>query len=845
MEDGRDRARRDYAGGSGGRRAAVRDGDERADDVLARFGLLEPEAGGRRRRPDDAAGPPPAAANGSPRRHRAPDDSPVERTGGRRRRPEPDEPRPPAPEADGGRRRRADGPAIEATGGRRRADAPPVAGGGRRRAPDTDEPRSAVETTGGRRRRPEVDSWPATEDRPAGRRRAPEPDTARPVESTGGRRRRDDAAPPVESTGGRRRRPEPVDDGPQPGGRRRRPEAPPARHAPPGPHVDDLGGRGAGGTGNFLDESTARGRAALESSGALQRTQAVSPGWVRANDRSNGAEATTRLSARTSRHTAPNAKVPPAGRRAAFADPATTALPARRREQPDGPGADRRSRPEPSADDRENGAQRVARIDETLTRLTAAHAGLALISDRHLEQDDEPLPRPRFTPLRLLCLALVVVVLGAAGAGYATRAWLGKVVPTVSALDTRSSAVVDAAAQAGSKNVLVVAGERETIPGTGSNDATTFAIAHVPAGGGSVTVLSLPSTLEINRPPCERFDPISREYTTQLVPAEKGTKLASALGVGGPRCATRVVQQLTGLSITSYVGIDLDELARLVDAVGGVGLCLTRPVVDQSLGPIVAQPGTQRLGGDHTLDYLRAREVAGDPASGAGRVERQQGVLAAALAPLLSTTGLLDIGRLMAARPVLGRALTVDGLDLDQVHATARTLHKLDADGVRFVAAPTMAGPSGSALVLRDAEAADLFTAIRTGKPLPAASDAAAGAGPQPGDVPVQVLNASDRAGLANQIAETLKQLGFGVGDTGNAAQRTSQTIIRFSPDREAAAKLLAGSVPSATTVPDPGSTGVLQLVLGRSFDDVVRPPTSAVPDTDGAQAATGSSQCS
>jgi len=642
--------------------------------------------------------------------------------------------------------------------------------------------------------------------------------------------------------------------------------------------VDDLGARSAGGTGNFLDGSTARGRAALESSGALQRTSAVAPGWVRANDRQTGPE----TPGRTDRDTAPTAKVPAAGvrangRRAALTDQATTALPARRRDRPgnperplDGPtrngAAPGRSRvlpPEPPDEEpegnlsladaaaearaRETGAQRVARIDETLTRLTAAHAGLELASDRVDDEDDDPPPpRPRLTPLRLICLLLAVVVLGAAGCGYATRFWLGRAVPTVAALDTKSNAVTDAAAQNGATNVLVVAGERETIPGTGSRDATTFAIAHVPAGGGDVTVLSLPAELEINRPPCERFDPISRDYATQPVPAEARTQLASALAVGGPRCVTRVVQQLTGLSVTSYVGVDLDELARLVDAVGGIGVCLTRPVVDGALGPIAPQTGNQQLGGEHTLDYLRAAEVVGDPVSGAGRVERQQGVLAAALAPLLSTTGLLDIGRLVAARSVLGRTLTVDGLALDQVHATARSLHKLDADGVRFVAAPTMTGPSGGAsVVLRDAEAAELFSAVRTDKPLPAESGAATAAGPQPGDVPVQVLNASDRSGLANQIAETLKQLGFGVGETGNATQRTAQTIIRYSPDREAAAKLLAGSVPSATTVPDPGSAGVLQLVLGRSFDDVVRPPTSAVPAADAPQAATGSSQCS
>ncbi|MDN5860199.1 MAG: hypothetical protein L0H84_16430, partial [Pseudonocardia sp.] len=53
------------------------------------------------------------------------------------------------------------------------------------------------------------------------------------------------------------------------GGRRRRPEP-----GSPEPQRRDPARRGAGGTANFLDDTSARGRAALESSGALQRTRA-------------------------------------------------------------------------------------------------------------------------------------------------------------------------------------------------------------------------------------------------------------------------------------------------------------------------------------------------------------------------------------------------------------------------------------------------------------------------------------------------------------------------------------------------------------------------------------------
>jgi hypothetical protein len=93
----------------------------------------------------------------------------------------------------------------------------------------------------------------------------------------------------------------------------------------------------------------------------------------------------------------------------------------------------------------------------------------------------------------------------------------------------------------------------------------------------------------------------------------------------------------------------------------------------------------------------------------------------------------------------------------------------------------------------------------------------------------VEVVNASTRSGLAGEVSETLSSLGFDVGEPSSADQPTTETVIRFSPDQAAAAEVLRATVPSATEVPDPGSTGVLQLVLGRSFDDVVRAPSEPI----------------
>jgi LCP family protein required for cell wall assembly len=466
---------------------------------------------------------------------------------------------------------------------------------------------------------------------------------------------------------------------------------------------------------------------------------------------------------------------------------------------------------EPSTDDVPD--ERARRIDETLTRLTAAHAGL---SPR--EEDEEPAPPPehRRRPVRILITAAVVALVLAVGAGWGAQRWLASGMGTVAALDPGSGAIVNAAAQQGAQNVLVIASARTG----GAARPVAVTVAHVPPDGTSMTLLGIPVDLQVNRPPCARFD--GEGYGDRTVPAEARSDLASALDVGGPRCATRVVQQLTGLAVTRYVALDLDAIGAAVDAVSGVTVCVPRPVVDRTLGPIAPTAGTVTLDGRRARDFVRAAAVDGEQAAGPGPVTRQQQVLAAVLGRVLSGTALLDLPRVAALRGALGPALATDGAGLDQVLALADPIGS--GTGVTYRAVPTTPATQGGGTALAAGDASPLFAALRTGGPLPPPPDAAA---PSVADVKVDILNGSTKTGQAAQVGSVLEGLGFTVDEVGSAPEQAGQTVIRFSPDQAAAAEVLAASVPSATTVADPGASGVLQLVLGRSFDSVVKAPTT------------------
>ncbi|MGH3568302.1 MAG: LytR C-terminal domain-containing protein [Pseudonocardia sp.] len=422
--------------------------------------------------------------------------------------------------------------------------------------------------------------------------------------------------------------------------------------------------------------------------------------------------------------------------------------------------------------------------------------------------------RRHLTPAsRIAAAALAGLVFAVAALGWSAKAWLDSAVPVVAALESGSDAIRDAAAQSGDENILMI-NSYPVVRGAPRSSGDTVVVVHVTAEGDRTVALALPSMLEINRPPCERWDPASASYLDQTVPAEARAELLSAFELGGPRCMTRTVAQLTGLAITGFVAVDLDWIAALVDAVHGVQVCATN------------------LDGARAQDFVRAGAPGGEPTTDYGRVERQYRVLGAMLDETLSVGTLLDPGELRALGDAVAASTVADGVDLDRMLALARTLSRLDADGVTFAAVPTGAEPNlRGHTVLRSADSSALFAALREGTALPEQDDPRAVAtGPAPADVTVDVLNAADRAGLAGRVGQQLGDLGFGVDDVGNADRVTTGTVIRFSADRAEAATLLASSLPSATTKSEPGTSGVLELVLGSTFDGVVRTVERSAP---------------
>jgi len=453
---------------------------------------------------------------------------------------------------------------------------------------------------------------------------------------------------------------------------------------------------------------------------------------------------------------------------------------------------------------------------------------------------------------------VAVLVFLTTAVGWAATLWFDGRFREVSALDPDSAAVTDAPAQYGDENFLLVGSDSRagaqpaddvgTVEQVGGARADTIMIAHLPSDRSRAVIVSFPRDLQVPRPPCEVWDPVSGAYTGEFDPGESSSKINSAYQVGGPRCMTRVVQKLSGLVVNHFLGIDFQGFKGLVDAVGGVEVCLEQPLEDLELGMILPRPGVSTISGTTALDFVRARSVVGDPTGDYGRIVRQQRFLSSLLRELLSANVLFSAKKLRAVTDAVAANTVGENVEVATLLRLAQSLPGLDPAEVTFVTVPTVGEPNEYGNEeLREQDTQALFQAIIAGLPLPgevsptsrppgsrpttatpkAPPPAPTGiAVPQPllapADVRLRVLNGSGVAGQAGSAARALQALGFGVVEIGNASELVDLTVIRYPPDRRAEARTLAAALPQAVLQVDYSQIGVVVLVIGPEFDGSV-----------------------
>ncbi|WP_149263082.1 LCP family protein [Actinomadura sp. K4S16] len=375
-----------------------------------------------------------------------------------------------------------------------------------------------------------------------------------------------------------------------------------------------------------------------------------------------------------------------------------------------------------------------------------------------------------------------------------------------------------------SLNILLMgsdsrAGENARYGAEAGQRSDTTILLHISPGGESAIGVSFPRDSMVRMPPCKR-----RNGTT--VPAQFGM-INAAFSNGGPACTWKTIESLTKIHIDHYVEVDFAGFKRVVDALGGVEICVPKRI-DDPKAELHLRAGRQIVHGDQALGYVRTRYVLGD-GSDLDRIKRQQAFMASVVKKATDKGMLTDPGRTYDFLSASTKSIKADkGLSLSVMQRLAGSLRGMSAGKVRFVTVPVEAYPQDRNRVqFAQAAAEPLFRSIREDNKLPEPAPAPVPAQNKvppvpPAQVRLGVFNASGTGGLAQRTADQLAERGFQIVKVGTAKKRFARTQILYGAGAERQAARTAIAVPGVQPRPWASARpGYVYLVIGREGADL------------------------
>ncbi|TYB46582.1 LCP family protein [Actinomadura chibensis] len=339
----------------------------------------------------------------------------------------------------------------------------------------------------------------------------------------------------------------------------------------------------------------------------------------------------------------------------------------------------------------------------------------------------------------------------------------------------------------------------------------TAIILHLSPNRDQAVGISFPRDSMVKIPQC-------RKEKGGTVPAQFGM-LNAAFAYAGPTCTWKTLESLTGIHIDHFVQVDFSGFKRMVDALGGVQICVDKPVNDPR-AELYLKAGKQTVKGEQALGYVRARYSLGN-GSDLERIERQQKFMAAVVDKATSGSVLSDPAKTYKFLKAATKSVTTDDdLDLSAMRKLADGLKGMSAGQVRFVTVPVERyAPDPNRVQWNQELAKPLFEAVKHDNDLPAEPAKpvqAKQAPPAPGKVNVTVVDAGGPDPLVRRVVRQLRQRGFKVAKKVEQGAAAPESRIVYGAAAEAQASALARDVPDALLTADAAAPADgVRLVIG------------------------------
>ncbi len=315
---------------------------------------------------------------------------------------------------------------------------------------------------------------------------------------------------------------------------------------------------------------------------------------------------------------------------------------------------------------------------------------------------DEGPPRRRRRPGRILAAVLAVLLAGSV-VGYFS---LDGRLRTEKALADYPGRVEDTP---GTNWLIVGSDSREGLTKddrrklrTGrAQGKRTDSIMLLHYGDGGTTLLSIPRDSYV------------------AIPGHGNNKINAAYANGGSDLLVQTVEQATGIRVDHFAEIGFGGFVGVVDAVGGVNICVKKPLKDPKAG-LNLEAGCQDLDGAQALGYVRTRQYANGDLE---RIKNQRQFFSALIDKATSPATLFNPFRSIPLAWNSTGNFTVDEgdslFDLARMMLAMRGLSSGDGKTLSVPFGNFGSGSIGSYVVWDKAKSEKLFTALRNDEPLP------------------------------------------------------------------------------------------------------------------------------
>ncbi|MDT7511081.1 LCP family protein [Bifidobacterium sp. H6bp9] len=298
-----------------------------------------------------------------------------------------------------------------------------------------------------------------------------------------------------------------------------------------------------------------------------------------------------------------------------------------------------------------------------------------------------------------------------------------------------------------------------------NHQSDTAMVVQIAADRSYVNVVSIPRDSIVNAPACTTSKgetiPARRQVMFNSIFAEGYNQGGDANSAAS--CSMAAVRSLTGLDIQQFVVADFNGLKSIIDALGGVDVCIPKDTWDGYTG-INLKRGLQHLDGTQATEYARMRHGTGADGSDIMRTTRQQYLIKSLVNEAKAVNIYSDLPKAYRLATTSMSTLQLsEGLGSFQtLLGLGNSLKHIDTTHIYARTIPVEEWSQDSNRVVWTDEAETIWHLLREGKPLTQANEAAESAS-SPGS----------QAGNGQDAQDAAQTAGNG-SDAGNSAQSPS-----------------------------------------------------------------------